>query len=96
MFRTMSSMCSSTPSGGRITTSTPSPSTVSCESVTRAATSISASAVRSSPVISQSIHTMRSCERSLFSVATAGTLRRAVVVPLAVNRFGPYAANLNP
>jgi protease PrsW len=39
---------------------------------------------------------MRSCERSLFSVATAGTLRRVAVESLAVNRRSPYAANLNP
>ena len=43
-----------------MTTSTPSPITFSSKSVTRAATSISASAPRSSPVISQSIHTRRS------------------------------------
>ena len=43
-----------------MTTSTPSPSTVSSESVTTAATSTSASVARSSPVISQSIQTIRS------------------------------------
>lgn len=43
--------------------STPSPSTFSSESVTKAATSISASSVNESPVISQSIHTIRSFMR---------------------------------
>ena len=50
-------------------TSMPSPRTLRSKSVTRAATSISASASRSSPVISQSIHTSRSF--------TVGTLLRA-------------------
>ena len=43
--------------------STPSPSTLRSKSVTRAATSINASATRSSPVISQSIQTSRSFTR---------------------------------
>ena len=46
-----------------MTRSTPSPSTLRSKSVTRAATSIRASAVRSRPVISQSIHTSRSLTR---------------------------------
>ena len=58
--RTTSGIEASASAGGRITTSTPSPSTFSSESVTRAATSTSASSVSESPVISQSIHTMRS------------------------------------
>lgn len=58
--RTTSGMVSRAASGGRITMSTPSPSTFSSESVTSAATSMSASSVNESPVISQSIHTMRS------------------------------------
>src|SRR5690349_17866974 len=49
--------------GGLMTMSTPSPSTLRSKSVTSAATSISASAVRSRPVISQSIHTSRSLTR---------------------------------
>ena len=64
MVRTTSRICSSAASGGLMTTSTPSPSTLSSESVTSAATSTSASATRSSPVISQSIQTIRSWERS--------------------------------
>ena len=60
MVRTKSSICSSASAGGFTSTSMPSPSTLSSKSVTRAATSISASAPRSSPVISQSIHTSRS------------------------------------
>ena len=43
-----------------MTMSIPSPSTLRSKSVTRAATSINASAMRSRPVISQSIHTSRS------------------------------------
>ena len=60
MVRTKSSICSSASAGGLTITSTPSPSTLRSKSVTRAATSISASAPRSRPVISQSIHTSRS------------------------------------
>src|SRR5215218_1731309 len=51
-------------SGHAMTTSTPSPSTLSWESVTSTATSMSASRCRSRPVISQSIQTMRSAEGS--------------------------------
>lgn len=61
--RTTSGMVSRAASGGRITMSTPSPSTFSSESVTSAATSMSASSASESPVISQSIHTMRSFMR---------------------------------
>ena len=50
-----------------MTTSTPSPSTLSSESVTRAATSTSASCPRSRPVISQSIQTILSL-RSVMAV----------------------------
>ena len=57
MVRTTSPICSRRRAGGLITTSTPSPSTLSSKSVTKAATSISASFSVSSPVISQSIHT---------------------------------------
>ena len=60
MVRTTSGMVSSAAAGGRITMSTPSPSTFSSESVTSAATSMSASSASESPVISQSIHTSRS------------------------------------
>lgn len=63
IWRTISGMVSRALSGGRITMSTPSPSTFSSESVTSAATSMSASSVSESPVISQSIHTMRSFMR---------------------------------
>ena len=49
MSRTKSPIWASAASGGRMTTSTPSPSTLSSESVTSAATSISASASRSRP-----------------------------------------------
>lgn len=58
--RTTSGIVSSASSGGRMTMSTPSPSTFSSESVTSAATSMSASEDSERPVISQSIHTMRS------------------------------------
>ncbi len=58
--RTTSGIVSRARSGGRMTMSTPSPSTFSSESVTRAATSMSASSDSERPVISQSIHTMRS------------------------------------
>src|SRR5450759_1531331 len=58
--RTNSTIWSSAACGGVITTSTPSPRTLSSESVTTAATSIRASAVRSRPFISQSIQTIRS------------------------------------
>ena len=99
--RTMSRICSSAAAGGLITTSTPSPSTVSSESVTRAATSTRASVRRSSPVISQSIQTMRSCERSLFRQSRPSLYapvpphfrRTPTASPLAsadVSEFGPY------
>src|SRR5690349_1479149 len=66
MSRTKSSICSSASAGGAITTSTPSPSWLSSKSVTSAATSMRASFSRDSPVISQSIQTMRSLtERSV-------------------------------
>ena len=58
-----------------MTMSTPSPRTVSSESVTRTATSMRASARRSRPVISQSIQTIRSWERSVFTAVTAVTVR---------------------
>ena len=57
MLRTKSIIWSSASCDGLMITSMPSPSTLSSKSVTRAATSISASAPRSRPVISQSIHT---------------------------------------
>ena len=58
MVRTKSSICSSAASGGRMTTSTPSPRTLSSSSVTRTASSMRASWTRSRPVISQSTQTM--------------------------------------
>ena len=71
MPRTKSSICSSASAGGAMTRSTPSPSWLSSKSVTRAATSMSASFSRESPVISQSIQTMRSLtERSVGFCAT--------------------------
>ena len=77
--RTTSPICSSAVAGGLMTTSTPSPSTFSSESVTSTATSTSASGTRSSPVISQSIQTIRSwersCARSALPPATAVTVR---------------------
>ena len=77
--RTTSGMVSSAASGGRITMSTPSPSTFSSESVTSAATSMSASSVSESPVISQSIHTMRSFMRlTLRGAPLAGQGRAAL------------------
>ena len=54
---TTSIMPSSAASSAWITTSMPSPSTLSSASVTRAAISINRSERRSRPVISQSIHT---------------------------------------
>jgi hypothetical protein len=60
MSRTNSTIWSIASAGGLITMSMPSPSTLRSKSVTSAATSIRASAPRSSPVISQSIHTSRS------------------------------------
>ena len=60
MSRTNSSIWSSAAAGGLMTTSTPSPRTVSSKSVTRAATSTSASVRRDRPVISQSIQMIRS------------------------------------
>ena len=60
MPRTTSTIWSSAAAGGLMTTSTPSPRTLSSESVTSAATSTSASCSRDRPVISQSIHTSRS------------------------------------
>ncbi len=71
MLRTKSIICSSAAAGGLMTMSTPSPSTLSSESVTSAATSTRASASRSRPVISQSIHTRRS-----FTPAPYGQGRR--------------------
>ena len=63
MLRTNSTIWSSASGGGLMTMSTPSPSTLRSKSVTSAATSIRASASRSSPVISQSIQTSRSVTR---------------------------------
>jgi hypothetical protein len=60
MARTISGIPATASAGGRTTMSTPSPRMFSSESVTRAATSTSASVSRLSPVISQSIQTMRS------------------------------------
>ena len=60
MPRTNSPICSSARWLGLITRSTPSPSTLSSASVTSAATSISSSLIKSSPVISQSTQTRRS------------------------------------
>ena len=57
MLRTKSTIWSSDSCDGLMITSMPSPRTLSSKSVTSAATSISASAPRSRPVISQSIHT---------------------------------------
>ncbi|COX85327.1 Uncharacterised protein [Mycobacterium tuberculosis] len=54
-------MPDSAASSACITTSTPSPRMFRSASVTRAAISISLSEPRSSPVISQSIHTSSSC-----------------------------------
>src|SRR5699024_9132371 len=58
--RTKSPMVSRASCGGLITTSTPSSRMLSSLSVTRQATSMSASRSRSRPVISQSIHTRQS------------------------------------
>src|SRR5665648_95536 len=58
--RTNGIICSSASAGGVMTASTPSPRTLSSESVTTAATSIRASLTMSRPVISQSTQTMRS------------------------------------
>src|SRR3954454_11523674 len=63
MSRTRSSICSTASGGGLMTTSTPSPRTVSSKSVTSAETSMRASRARLNPVISQSIHTSRSFTR---------------------------------
>ena len=71
IWRTTSGIVSSAASGGRITMSTPSPSTFSSESVTSAATSMSASSDSERPVISQSIHTMRSFMRLTLRPAPA-------------------------
>ena len=60
MPRTKSPICSSARLLGLITKSTPSPSTLRSASVTSAATSISSSLIKSSPVISQSTQTSRS------------------------------------
>src|SRR3954469_25068235 len=63
MSRTTSGMLSRDSSDAWMTTSTPSPNGTRSASVTRAAISISASFRRSSPVISQSIHTRRALTR---------------------------------
>ena len=60
MSRTTSGIRVSCSAVAPMTMSTPSPMTFSSESVTSAATSMSRSEPRSSPVISQSIHTSRS------------------------------------
>ncbi|MDH6191271.1 hypothetical protein M2168_004303 [Streptomyces sp. CZ24] len=83
ILRTTSGMVSSASSGGRITMSTPSPSTFSSESVTSAATSMSASSASESPVISQSIHTMRS-------------FIRLSLGPVRENPSGPYGSGTHP
>ena len=88
MSRTKSPICSSASSGGRMTTSTPSPRTVSSKSVTRAATSTRASDSSERPVISQSIQTMRSvCARSS-GVDMRAMLGRSAV-GLGEDRRGP-------
>src|SRR6478609_42445 len=69
ILRTTSTIWSIDSCGGLMSTSTPSPSTFSSKSVTRAATSTSASSVMLSPVISQSIHTSRSFMRLTLDVA---------------------------
>src|SRR4051794_4423467 len=75
MVRTNSSIWSRASGGGFTITSMPSPSTLRSKSVTRAATSMSASALRSSPVISQSIHTKRSfISRTLLSALSEEVL----------------------
>ncbi len=70
MVRTKSVICSSASAGGFTIRSMPAPRTLRSKSVTRAATSISASARRSSPVISQSIQTSLSftCATLLFAI----------------------------
>ena len=57
MFRTKSLICSNAASGGLMTTVNPASTSLSSESVTTQAISMSASAPKSRPVISQSIHT---------------------------------------
>src|SRR5699024_3593141 len=82
--RTTSTMSSVAPAGGLITRSNPGESGLSSESVTMTAISIRASLVRSSPVISQSIHTIG------FALGAAGfTLTRNILAPLALWRARP-------
>jgi hypothetical protein len=79
MSVTTCSIAATAASGGRMTMSTPSPSTARSESVTTTAISTSASEPRSSPVISQSIQTIRpsfAMPRRL-SGAAAGTRQAA-------------------
>src|SRR5579859_664967 len=80
--RTTSNIPSSSSSLAWITTSTPSPRMLRLGSVTSAATSIRASCPRSSPVISQSIHTRRSLTGdSLSGGHTGPTLRDRSPIP---------------
>src|SRR6478609_3382104 len=76
ILRTTSTIWSIDSGGGLMSTSTPSPSTLSSKSVTSAATSTSASSVMLSPVISQSIHTRRSFMRLTLEV---GTVSRSIL-----------------
>ena len=84
MSRTTSGMWSSASCGGLMTTSTPSPSTLSSESVTSAATSTSASWPRSRPVISQSIQTILSWRSGMaVTLEARGAHRSASLFTLA-------------
>jgi hypothetical protein len=92
--RTTSRICSSAVAGGLTTTSIPSPSTVSSESVTSAATSTSASETRSRPVISQSIQTIRSCERSVPIAGLAAALVAELVAELVARLVAELVGGL--
>ena len=91
MSRTNGSICSMAAAGGLMTTSTPSPSWLSSKSVTRAATSMRASSVKESPVISQSIQTIRSLVARFDGVAGLAGL-----VTWLTLRRGPTAMPGNP
>ncbi len=96
--RTISGMDSSASAGGRITMSTPSPRMFSSESVTSAATSISASCASDSPVISQSIHTIRSfmCLTLRGDHVVPAVRRPPRVRPAAARAAGPSPTSPRP
>src|SRR5665647_3485372 len=87
--RTNGIICSSASAGGVMTASTPSPRTLSSESVTTAATSIRASLTMSRPVISQSTQTMRSF---VAGVALTGVTVRAPVARPGARTVTPVSA----